>query len=225
MTAPQDVAPETSDSWAGQAVYTARSLKLYDAVVLGFSNRFLWDCPTGDLLAHYDANVSANHLDAGVATGYFLDACRFPGDSPRLGLLDLNPLCLEAAAKRVARYRPEAYQADVLAPLSLPVEPFESLGVMYLLHCLPGPMSRKAAALSNLKALLTPGARVFGATILGQEVTHNALGRRVMAFYNRRGIFGNAEDDLAGLSDVLAAQFKDVEVTVKGRVAMFAARN
>ena len=224
MTSPTEVSSE-AESWAGQAVYTARSLKVYDAVVLGFSNRFLWDCPTAGLLAHYDANVSANHLDAGVATGYFLDACRFPVEKPRLGLLDLNPLCLEAAARRVARYRPETYRADVLAPLSLPVEPFDSLGVMYLLHCLPGPMSRKAAALGNLKALLAPGAQVFGATILGQGVAHNALGRRVMAFYNRRGIFGNAEDDLAGLRDALAAQFDDVDVRLRGRVALFTARN
>ena len=224
MTAPPEVSPQTG-AWAGQAVYTARSLKLYDAVVLGFSNRFLWGCPTAELLAHYDANVSANHLDAGVATGYFLDACRFPAERPRLGLLDLNPLCLEAAARRVARYRPETFQADVLAPLSLPVEPFDSLGVTYLLHCLPGPMSRKEAALANLKAVLAPGGRVFGATILGRGVAHNRLGRRVMAFYNRRGIFGNAEDNLAGLREALAAQFHEVEVTVKGRVALFAARS
>ena len=73
------------DVWAGQAVYSARTLKLYDALVLGFSNRFLWRCPTAELLALYDANVSANHLDAGVATGFFLDACRFPVARPRLG--------------------------------------------------------------------------------------------------------------------------------------------
>lgn len=215
---------ERADSWAGQAVYTARSLKLYDAVVLGFSNRFLWGCPTAELVALYDANVSANHLDAGVATGYFLDVCRFPSAQPRLGLLDLNPLCLEAAARRVARYRPESYRADVLEPVSLRVEPFDSLGITYLLHCLPGPMTRKASALGNLKALLAPGARVFGATILGRGVTHNFPGRHVMAFYNRRGIFGNSEDDLTGLSAALKAHFEAVEVTVAGRVALFTAR-
>lgn len=212
------------DVWAGQAVYSARTLKLYDALVLGFSNRFLWRCPTAELLALYDANVSANHLDAGVATGFFLDACRFPVARPRLGLLDLNPLCLKAAAARVARYRPETYQANVLAPIVLPVEPFDSLGITYLLHCLPGPMSRKAAAFANLKPHLKPGARVFGATILGRGVPHNALGRRVMAFYNARGIFGNAEDDLAALRETLGAQFHDVTLRRRGAVALFTAR-
>src|SRR3546814_3152770 len=71
--------------------------------------------------------------------------------------------------------------------------------ITYLLHCLPGPSSRKAVAFANLKPLLNDGARVFGATILGRGVRHNALGRQVLRLYNARGIFGNAEDDLAGL--------------------------
>ncbi|MGF1628728.1 MAG: class I SAM-dependent methyltransferase [Kiloniellaceae bacterium] len=212
------------ETWAGQAVYSARTLKLYDAVVLGFSNRFLWRCPTAELLALYDANVSGNHLDAGVATGYFLDRCCFPTAAPRLGLLDLNPLCLETAASRVARYRPETIQADVLAPIEAAVEPFDSLGITYLLHCLPGPMPRKAAAFANLKPLLKDGARVFGATILGRGVRHTAWGRRLMDFYNSRGIFGNVEDDLDGLRAALAAQFRDVELHQHGTVALFTAR-
>lgn len=221
----QERAVPRADSWAGQAAYTPLSLKIYDALVLGFSCRFLWRCPAAEMLGLYDANVSANHLDAGVATGYFLDACRFPAARPRLGLLDMNPLCLDTAAGRVARYRPETYRADVLAPVELPVAPFDSLGMTFLLHCLPGPMSRKTAAFANLKPLLNPGARVFGATILGRGVPHNALGRRLMAVYNGRGIFGNSEDDLEGLRDALTAHFGEVELKVEGSVALFAARN
>jgi hypothetical protein len=208
----------------GQAVYTTTTLRLYDATVLGFSNRFLWRCPTAELVALYDANVSANHLDAGVATGYFLDRCRFPVAAPRLCLLDLNETCLNTAAARVARYRPQTLRANVLAPIEAPAEPFDSLGITYLLHCLPGPMPRKAVAFANLKPLLRDGARVFGATILGRGVPHNAFGRRVMGLYNARGIFGNAGDDLAGLRDALASQFHDVALWQRGAVALFTAR-
>lgn len=212
-----------AEALPGQAVYTATSLRLYDAMVLGFSNRFLWRCPTAELVALYDANVSANHLDAGVATGYFLDRCRFPVADPRLCLLDLNDACLAAAAARVARYRPQSLRANVLAPVERPAEPFDSLGITYLLHCLPGPMSRKSVAFTNLKPLLRDGARVFGATILGRGVPHNLLGRGVMAFYNSRGIFGNAEDDMAGLQAALTANFRDVVLWQRGAVALFTA--
>lgn len=208
----------------GQAVYTAATLRIYDAMVLGFSNRLLWRCPTTELLRLYDANVSANHLDAGVATGYFLDRCRFPTPAPRLCLLDLNALCLQTAAARVARYRPQTLHASVLDPVEAPAEPFDSLGITYLLHCLPGPMSRKAVAFANLKPLLSDGARVFGATILGRGVRHNALGGQVQRLYNDRGIFGNAEDNLSGLRDALSAHFTDVVLWQRGAVALFTAR-
>jgi hypothetical protein len=224
MTQQEAVAAIDAEALPGQAVYTATSLRIYDAFVLGFSNRFLWHCPTAELVALYDDNVSANHLDAGVATGYFLDRCRFPVAAPRLCLLDLNARCLATAAARVERYRPETLQANVLAPIDKPAEPFDSLGITYLLHCLPGPMSRKAVAFANLKPMLKDGARVFGATILGRGVPHNALGRRVMRLYNARGIFGNADDDLAGLQEVLAAQFRDVALWQRGTVALFTAR-
>lgn len=83
---------------AGQAVYSKSTLGIYDWFVVGFSNRLIWKCPSAHILALYDRHVTANHLDVGVGTGYFLDHCRFPSDHPRLGLMDLNQNCLEAAA-------------------------------------------------------------------------------------------------------------------------------
>ncbi|WP_299622139.1 methyltransferase [Pelagibius sp.] len=211
-------------AWAGTAVYTPASLKIYDFLVLWLSNRSLWGCPTRELLALYDDNVSGNHLDVGVATGFFLDRCRFPVAKPRLGLLDLNPTCLEAAARRVARYAPQSYCANVLEPIAIDAPPFQSISITYLLHCLPGPMARKAAAFRHLKPYLAPGGVLFGATILGRGVPHNALGRKVMALYESKGIFGNAEDDEAGLRAALSDQFSEVALRLRGRVAIFTAR-
>ena len=72
--------------------------------------------------------------------------------------------------------------------------------------------------------MLREGARVFGAAVLGRGVPHNLLGHLVMDFYNARGIFGNGEDDLAGLEAALAGQFRDVAVWRRGTVALFTAR-
>lgn len=212
-------------AWPGQAVYTRNSLKAYDFFVLSFSNRFLWNCPTTELLAHYDEHITDNHLDAGVATGYFLDHCRFPSEKPRLALLDLNQTCLDTAARRVARYAPVCYRANVLEPIVLDAPRFQSISVMYLLHCLPGPMARKAAAFGYLKAHLEPGGRLFGATILGRGVSHNALGRKVIDIYESKGIFGIAEDDEAALHGALSNHFAEVSLRVRGRVAIFSAHD
>lgn len=64
----------TSDmTHAGQAVYSSINLKLYDLIVLGISNRFIWRCPTRDILALYDTHVTDDHLDVGVGTGWYLE--------------------------------------------------------------------------------------------------------------------------------------------------------
>ncbi|MBY6241127.1 class I SAM-dependent methyltransferase [Methylosinus sp. Sm6] len=209
---------------AGQAVYTPAVLRLYDLLVLGVSNRYVWKCPTQRLLAHYDAHVTANHLDVGVGTGYFLDRCRFPTASPRVALMDLNENALRFAANRIARYAPKTFRRNVLESIAFEAEPFESIGVNYLLHCLPGSIAEKALLFDHLRLLMTEGAVLFGSTLLQGGVTRSAAARRLMAFYNRKGVFSNEADDLDGLTRALEQCFRDVSIEVVGCAALFSAR-
>jgi len=206
---------------AGQAVYTKSMLKVYDLFVLGFSNRLIWRCPSRHILALYNRSVTSNHLDVGVGTGFFLDRCRFPTDRPRVGLMDLNPGCLEATSKRIARYRPEIYRANVLEPIPFDNSKFDSIGLNYLLHCLPGTIQTKALVFQHLKSLLNPGGVMFGATLLHGGVRRNAAARKLMAFYNSKGIFTNHQDDLDGLREVLSFHLTAVQVEVVGCAALF----
>ena len=214
-------APGSARTDAGQAVYTRPVLAAYDLFVLRFSNRFVWRCPWPRLLAHYDRQMSANHLDVGVGTGFFLDRCRFPVPRPRLALLDLNANSLAVSGHRLARYRPEIYRADVLAPIDIDVPVFSSIGLNYLLHCLPGTISDKGAVFRHLKPLLAPGGVMFGATLLHGGVDRSWPARRLMAVYNAKGIFDNAHDDLEGLRAMLAEHLDAVSVDVVGCAALF----
>ena len=99
---------------AGQAVYTRGFLSVYDAFVYGFNHPVLWRCSKARLVEHYDANVSARHLDIGVGTGALLDAASFPVAAPEITLMDLNPNSLAAASARLARYAPITHRANVL---------------------------------------------------------------------------------------------------------------
>lgn len=209
---------------AGQAVYTRRTLALYDLVVLGVSNRYIWKCPTPRIEAHYNRHLTSNHLDVGIGTGYFLDRCRFPVDSPRVALMDLNAETLDFAARRIARYRPERYRRNVLEPIFLEAEKFDSVGINYLLHCIPGSIASKAVAFDHLKPLMNPGARIFGSTLLPHGVTRSWAARRLMDFYNRKGIFCNLNDDLDGLRRELERRFDEVSLEVAGCGALFSAR-
>ena len=209
---------------AGQAVYTKQALKAYDFAVLGVSNRFLWKCPTRRLVEHYNHHVSANHLDVGVGTGYFLDNCRFPSPTPRVALMDLNPNTLDFASRRIARYQPETYRRSVLEPIQFDAPGFDSVGINYLLHCLPGTIELKAVAFDHLKALMNPKAVFFGSTLLQGGVPRNWLAKRLMDVYNEKGIFSNRWDHLDGLTQELKRRFNDVSVEVVGCAALFRGR-
>ena len=209
------------DAHAGQAVYSPFVLTLYDMGVLGLSCRWLWRCPASILLAHYQQNISDNHLDVGVGSGYFLDKVNFPALNPRVALMDLNPNSLDFCSRRIERYQPQNLQRNVLEPIDYQGDKFDSLGMNLLLHCLPGTMLEKACAFDHLLPLLNPGARVFGATILQGDVPRNLAARGAMKVYNRKGIFSNQNDSLASLKQALESRLEQVEVHVEGCMALF----
>lgn len=214
--------PTQAQVEAGQAVYTKRVLSAYDIIVLGISNRFIWKCPTPIIEAHYHRHLSANHLDVGVGTGYFPDRCRFPSNEPRIALMDMNPDTLEFASGRIARYRPETYRQNILEEITASIAPFDSVGVNYLFHCMPGAIADKAVAFDHLKRVMNPGACIFGSTILQGGVNRGWAAKELMAFYNKKGIFSNTEDDLAGLKSTLETRFRNVAVEIVSCVALFA---
>ncbi len=111
--------------------------------------------------------------------------------------------------------------ANVLEPIPFDGPKFDSVGMNYLLHCLPGDIQAKSAAFANLKPLANPGATIFGATLLSGGVERNWFARRVMDRNNAHGIFSNVDDDLDGLRLVLSQQLTDSAVEAVGCVAIF----
>ena len=210
-------------AWRGQSDYTRLLLDLYDPIVLGLVARIVWRCPTSELVSRYRKRIRHPHLDVGPGTGYFVERSGLPEGSP-VTLLDPNPNVLAHAARRLRRYAVTTVEADVLKPL--PVEgPFDSAALHLVIHCLPGPLSRKAAAVANVAAVLAPGGILFGASVLGTSGRHTWLARRVLAAFNRRGAFDNLDDTEEGLKEILAESFEHVEIETIGSIAVFAATN
>ncbi|HVJ21796.1 MAG TPA: class I SAM-dependent methyltransferase, partial [Polyangiaceae bacterium] len=200
-------------------------LRLYDWFVLDVSCTRIWQCRAEQLLAHYEAELGAVHLDVGVGTGFFLDKARYPVERPAITLLDLNAQSLAYTAARIARYSPEVVRADVLEPNALPECRFDSIGLNFLLHCLPAGGQGKWRVFDHLKPKLAPGGRLFGSTIIGSPEPPLARQRWLMRRYNQRGIFGNASDSAAILRAELSRRFSKVEIQQKGVVALFSARD
>lgn len=224
--APEPDASKTEkQTEAGQAVYSPLLLSVYDWYVLRFTSRMIWGCPAPRLISLYDRNVGVRHLDIGVGTGYFLRRCRFPTDEPEIVLMDMNRNSLEHCARRIARYSPETVVADVLD--EMPFEPghFDSIGINYLIHCLPADVEGgKWRVFANLAPLLRPDGVLFGATVLCAELELGFFQGKLMGAYQRKGIFDNRQDSLAQLEAGLREQFDEVEVELSGVVGMFTAR-
>ena len=78
-------------------------------------------------------------------------------------------------------------------------------------------------AFQHLKALLAPGAVLFGSTILGDQAKHTLFGKKVLDRFNAIGIFANQLDTEEDLRVSLSAAFAHSEVVVVGATAIFAA--
>ncbi|KAH8432846.1 class I SAM-dependent methyltransferase [Aspergillus melleus] len=222
--------------------YDGLGLRIYDLMVHWWNDNYVWRCPSSFLNEFFSANVGQRHLDIGVGTGYFPAHHRQrvlqKGESwpQHLTLVDMNTLCLERSAARVGcPERTTTLQADVFEPIKLPAEDgagpgttasrkYDSISLMYLLHCLPPPCAKKATVFAHLKEHLKPDGTLFGATILGQRVEHNWFGRITMGLYNYKGIFGNSADDPEVFKNELRNEFDDVDAWVVGAVLVFRAR-
>lgn len=208
-------------AFRGQSEYTPTFLRIYDAVILGVFTRYVWRCPTPRLVEGYRQHIRNGHLDVGPGTGYFIERSGLP-DGSQVTILDPNPNVLGFASRRLARLDVTAVQANVLEPLPV-AGPFRSAALHGVLHCLPGPLTHKAAAVANVAAVLAPDGVLFGMSILGSAAPQTWLSRRMLANVNRRGTFDNLEDTEDGLRQILKASFETVELETVGSTAIFAA--
>ena len=210
-------------AYRGQRDYNRLLLNAYDPLVLGPIARFVWRCPTTRLVERYREQIRDRHLDVGPGTGYFIERSGLPDGSP-VTILDPNSNVLRHVSRRLGQLDITAVEADVLKPL--PVSgPFHSAALHMVIHCLPGPLARKAGAVANMAAVLAPTGVLFGASVLGSSGRHTWLARRFLDTFNRQGGFDNLHDTEEGLGEILAASFEHVDLETVGSVALFAATN
>lgn len=212
---------------AGAAVYTRGFLPLYDFYVLTLSNSIAWKCSRQRLLAHYNDNVSANHLDIGPGTGWYLREATWPTADPAVTLMDLNSNSLEMTSGRLASTgaRVQTHIGSVLAPFDAGFSQFDSVAANFLFHCVPGTWEEKGKAFQYIADVISDEGVFFGSTILAKDVKQNIVAKSLISLYNSvLHVFHNTDDDVIGLTAALERAFEDVEVNVVGTVAVFAAR-
>ncbi|PCK22275.1 class I SAM-dependent methyltransferase [Rhodococcus qingshengii] len=212
---------------AGAAVYSKGFLAFYDLYVLTLSNSIAWKCPRGRLLEHYNDNVSANHLDIGPGTGWYLREAQWPTANPAVALMDLNSNSLDMTLGRLAGTgaRVQTHVGSVLAPIDPAFGQFDSVAANFLFHCVPGSWAEKGKAFQYIADVTSDEGVFFGSTILARGIKQNIVAKALTSLYNSvLHTFHNTDDDLNGLTAALESAFEDVQIEIVGTVAIFAAR-
>ncbi|KAL8830783.1 MAG: hypothetical protein Q9191_001238 [Dirinaria sp. TL-2023a] len=209
----------------GAAVYSRVLLVFYDFFILKIMSSIFWRCSTARVtLPFFRSHIRRNHLDIGVGTGWFLQNSH-PASDASITLCDLNANCLEKTKERLGRPDLDVLQHDILEPLPESLGTFDSISIMYLLHCLPPPQERKCQVFSMLKHHLKPDGVLFGCTVLGPKSgNQTSWSKWALRRINRKGRMGNLEDTEEMFVEVLNKNYSHVESQVVGSMLVFSAR-
>lgn len=207
------------------APYTRPFLTLYDLWVIRLSNRFAWQCPAEVMLGLYNDNLGRRHLEVGPGSGWYLANTDLSA-TESITLMDLNPVPADFTARRLADSgcAVETVNGNVLEPVpGAAGGGFDSVGVNFLLHCVPGGFGEKGAAFRHLAKVLDDDGCLFGSTILAQTPP-TMFGRLLYCAYGRVGAFNNGRDARPELEVALRAAFREYSIAEVGAVTLFVAR-
>ena len=124
-----ELADKSSSVRLGQLFFSLMSHHLYDIGLYWFVTQRIWRCPRSRLMDNYVENVSDNHLEIGVGSGFFLARTLCADFVRRLVLLDLNERCLSKSAARLKSIAPQTCQHNILDPLKSIEPKFKSVGM------------------------------------------------------------------------------------------------
>ena len=214
-----------ADTYDGQKIYKPWVLRVYDIFVLFLSNRYIWKCHSKYQLKQYEKYTSNNHLDIGVGSGYYLSKhyAERPKENVSITLADLNQNSLHFAENRIKKHNPALLQLDIMQPLSPEIksQKYDSIGINYLLHCLPGEMKNKDIVFKNIADILNPSGVCFGATLVNDY--KNKVAIKLAGIYNKKGVFSNQKDTKESLEENLKKYFSSFETQQIGSVVLFKA--
>lgn len=203
-------------------IYSKSLLSFYDLYVFKCVSPIFFRCPSEKIIDFYLNNVSENHLEVGAGTGFLLKKCQNAEKIKHLSLLDLSENCLQATQKSIKPIKATVYKANILEALPLQNRKFKSIGLNFVLHCVPGNFKTKGMALLNLGNHLTEDGSIFGSTAI-YDSNQNIMAKLVMDAYNKSGIFNNIDDKKNELEDILLSDFNNVSVTQISNVIFFKA--
>ncbi|MGV9638085.1 class I SAM-dependent methyltransferase [Nocardia rhamnosiphila] len=224
---PGDNAPPRPSAAARDAAapYTRPFLAAYDLWVIRLSNPFAWQCPSQTMLDLYNQHTGPRHLEIGPGSGWYLAHTDLPPGTS-ITLMDLNPTPMSYTQHRMetAGHHVHTVTGNVLDPVPADAGTgFDSIGMNFVMHCVPGTSAEKSVAFQHLAHVLADDGTLFGSTILNTR-PRTVFGRALSFAYSRVGAFNNSADDRPALENSLRAAFRQFAIAQVGDVTLFTAR-
>ena len=201
-----------------QSNFVSKNMKLYDLLVNKINCRFIWRCHENNIHQNYNKCISKNHLEIGPGTGYFIEKYKFN----KLLINDINKNILQYSSLYLKTHNPKLIQCNLFNQ-KLNVKNINSIGINYVLHCVPGKLEDKLFKLINnleYKNKLC----LFGATVINDPEYNNIFSKYMIFWLNYMNIFNNKNDYSYNLVKKCEANNLNIEWKIIGCVMIFKIR-
>ncbi|XOV79911.1 MAG: hypothetical protein ACFHVJ_02880 [Aestuariibacter sp.] len=190
-----------------------------------FVMEHVWKCPKKLLEKQFINNISLNHLEVGVTSGFDFTQRLKANNNLDIAYLDPDIKALKRAVKNSNHLKPRLYRGNLMYPWGLSDQKFSSINLNFVLHCLPGDFENKVNALCiNTRSCLADDGTIFGSAILRDKLRSNPVSEYVIKRSNQTGIMNNEKDSYRKLERMLNYYFNDVNIKMVGYVVMFEAK-
>jgi len=199
----------------------SKNIQKYDKVVNQINCEKVWKCSQQNIINNYQENINCNHLEIGPGTGLFLKKENLNTQLEKLTLVDINTKILNYSKKELEKeYSHVNALVYDLFSYEIPSNiVFNSVGINYVLHCIPGNLQTKLDKLiSNLG---NNKYNLFGASVICDPLHMNPIAEYELMFLNSFGIFNNNNDTYEELNDYLCSKNYNFSLKKKGYVAIF----
>tara|TARA_Y100000991_G_C21955959_1_gene342079 strand:+ start:513 stop:1394 length:882 start_codon:yes stop_codon:yes gene_type:complete len=162
-------------------------MKNYDFFVNHINCKYVWECDQRNIIDMYKKNIRSNHVEIGPGTGYFLKEHKFNN----LTLIDVNrdillecKKNLEKNCKNINIINKNVFEKNNKIALNN----YDSLGINYVLHCVPNNLSISVDNLIN--NIPKKNYKIFGSTVIPNRNTYNLASLEIFLL-NKMKIFNN----------------------------------
>ena len=191
-------------------------MKNYDFFVNHINCKYVWGCDQKNIIDMYKKNISPNHIEIGPGTGYFLKHYKFDN----LTLIDINKDILiecqknlEKNCKNINIINTNVFEKNN----KIAVNHCESVGLNYVLHCVPNNLSISINNLIN--NIPEKNYKIFGSTVIPNKNTYNLASLEIFLL-NKMKIFNNKTHTFNDIESYVKKNF-NYEIKKIGHSCLF----